>query len=64
MVQEEKREKNEAAQRLGALRKIVDGTCEVCGKPFRGIKKRRYCSHNCAQKAHYQAKKRKAMEAQ
>ena len=46
-----------AARRLGAQRRIVEGTCAVCGKPFRGTRKRMYCSHTCAQRAHWAAKK-------
>jgi hypothetical protein len=30
----------------------VKGVCEVCGTPFEGTTKRRYCSHKCAVKAH------------
>jgi hypothetical protein len=40
------------ARTLAARRRIVDGTCEVCGIPFRGTAKRRYCSHRCAVRAH------------
>ena len=50
---------SEAARRLGAQRRIVEGNCAVCGKPFTGTRKRLYCSHNCAQKAHWAAKKAK-----
>lgn len=43
---------SELARRLAAQRQIVEGICEVCGKPFTGTRKRLYCSHNCAQKAY------------
>jgi hypothetical protein len=30
----------------------IPGECAICGTPFVGMKKRRYCSHKCAQKAY------------
>ena len=45
-------EVSELARRLAAQRQIVSGNCEICGKPFTGTRKRRYCSHACAQKAY------------
>ncbi len=53
-------ELSELARRLAAQRKIVEGNCEICGKPFTGTRKRRYCSHNCAQKAFMLRKQREA----
>jgi hypothetical protein len=37
----------EFARALAARRRIVEGVCEVCGAPFRGTTKRRYCSQRC-----------------
>ncbi len=42
----------ELARALAARRRIVEGKCEVCGTPFQGTAKRRYCSHRCAVIAH------------
>ena len=42
----------------GSQRQIVQGTCEICGKLFTGTRKRRYYSHNCAQKAYMRNKAR------
>jgi hypothetical protein len=42
----------ELARALAARRRIIEGKCEVCGTPFWGTAKRRYCSHRCAVKAH------------
>lgn len=42
------------AKRVKRLR-----NCETCGKPFVGIKTKRYCSHNCTQVAYMQRKKAK-----
>jgi hypothetical protein len=50
---------SQAARALAARRRITEGTCEVCGKAFTGTRKRRYCSHNCAQKAYMQNKKQR-----
>ncbi len=36
---------------LASRRPIVEGVCEICGKPFQGTTKRRYCSNTCAQRA-------------
>lgn len=47
---------SEWARRLAACRAQVDGDCDVCGTPFTGTRKKRYCSHNCAQKAYLQRK--------
>jgi hypothetical protein len=37
---------------FAAKRERVEGQCAVCGAGFVGIKKRRYCSHRCAQRAY------------
>ena len=37
---------------LASSRRIVEGTCEVCGKSFQGTTKRRYCSNTCVVRAH------------
>ena len=55
---------SDLARRLAAQRRIVSGNCEVCGKPFTGTRKKRYCSHNCAQKAYMMNKKREAQDEQ
>jgi hypothetical protein len=34
-------------------RRDVPGTCAVCGKPFVGTAKRKFCSHTCAQRDYY-----------
>jgi hypothetical protein len=52
MAEEKTSELSELARRLAAQRRIVSGNCEVCGTPFTGTRKKRYCSHNCAQKAY------------
>ncbi len=45
---------------LAAARRIVESTCEMCGKPIRGTRKRKYCSHACAQRAYYRRQTRRA----
>ena len=55
-------EVSEMARRLAARRRIVSGNCEICGKPFTGTRKKRYCSHNCAQKAYLKSKALKGEE--
>jgi hypothetical protein len=50
-------EASDLARRLAARRRIVSGNCEICGKPFTGTRKKRYCSHACAQKAYMLNKK-------
>lgn len=57
-------ELSELARRLAAQRQIVEGTCEICGTPFKGTRKRRYCSHNCAQKAYMKNKGKTKSEGQ
>src|SRR4051812_8728709 len=37
---------------MAAQRRVVEGTCDVCGKQFSGTTKRRYCSNRCAVRAH------------
>jgi hypothetical protein len=49
-------EVSELARRLAAQRRTVEGQCEICGKHFTGTRKKRYCSHNCAQKAYLRNK--------
>ncbi len=46
----------DAGRRLSAHRRIVSGHCSVCGKPFEGTRKRRYCSHSCTQTAYMRRK--------
>ena len=52
MTEKADNELSEIARKLAAQRRIVEGTCEICGKPFTGTRKKRFCSHNCAQKAY------------
>lgn len=35
------------------FRRQVDGKCAQCGKPFTGIKTKRYCDNACRQAAKY-----------
>jgi endogenous inhibitor of DNA gyrase (YacG/DUF329 family) len=51
----------ELARRLAAQRQIVEGTCVVCGQSFHGTRKRRFCSHRCAQKHHWLRKMGRAV---
>jgi hypothetical protein len=53
---------SELARRLAAQRRIVEGNCEICGKPFTGTRKKRYCSHACAQKAYMLSKSQTSKE--
>lgn len=55
----EDQELSDLARRLAAQRRIVEGRCEICGAPFTGTRKKRFCSHNCAQKAHLRNKAEK-----
>jgi hypothetical protein len=32
---------------------LVDKACPVCGRGFRGLGRRRYCSRQCQQRAYY-----------
>jgi hypothetical protein len=59
MVSNEDNEVSEMARRLAAQRQIVEGQCEICGRPFTGTRKKRFCSHNCAQKAYLRSKAEK-----
>jgi hypothetical protein len=42
--------------------RLVDKTCPVCGTPFQGLGRRRYCKRTCADRAFYQrhAERRRA----
>jgi hypothetical protein len=42
------------ARELAARRRIVEGKCAWCKRPFEGTTRRRYCSLSCAQKAYRQ----------
>ena len=33
---------------------VVEKTCPQCGKPFEGVKRRKYCSRACQSKADYE----------
>lgn len=50
---------SELARKLAAQRRIVQGACEVCGKSFSGTRKRKFCSHTCAQRDYYARSKQK-----
>ena len=41
---------------------VEDKTCPVCGRKFEGLRRQRYCSVNCANRASYarHAEKRRA----
>ncbi|MDQ3705609.1 MAG: hypothetical protein M3437_10385 [Chloroflexota bacterium] len=39
---------SELGRQLAARRQLVEGNCQICGKPFVGTKKRKYCSNACA----------------
>jgi hypothetical protein len=56
MSDTQENEISEFARRLATQRRIVDGNCEICGTPFTGTRKKRYCSHKCAQKAYLRNK--------
>jgi hypothetical protein len=45
--------KKALAARVAGARKIAPGMCRWCGTSFIGIRKRRYCSPRCCQRAHY-----------
>ncbi len=60
-----KDELSELGRRLANARRKVEGTCEVCGKPFTGIRTRRYCSMACVQRAYYlRTKSNKSQEGE
>lgn len=40
-------------KRAAASRRIVEGMCEACGTPIRGLTRRRYCSNTCRASASY-----------
>jgi len=40
-------------QLLASMRKIVKGSCTVCGSEFEGTGKRRYCGLECSRKANW-----------
>jgi predicted nucleic acid-binding Zn ribbon protein len=42
----------EAGRQAAARREIVPHICAVCGKEYEAMKKSRYCSANCRQRAH------------
>lgn len=48
---------SELGRRLAAQRRIVEGTCVVCGTSFEGTRKKRFCSHKCAQMAYWRRKR-------
>jgi predicted nucleic acid-binding Zn ribbon protein len=38
---------SELGRRLVQARRVVEGACRVCGKPFKGAPNRRYCTDKC-----------------
>jgi predicted nucleic acid-binding Zn ribbon protein len=52
----------EAARQLASQRRQVVGKCTVCGQPFTGTTKRRYCSEACRVRAHYWRQREKATQ--
>jgi ribosomal protein L34E len=49
---EDKGDGTELARALAARRRVEKKECLVCGQPFTGIAKKRYCSGRCATRAH------------
>ncbi len=47
-----KEELSRLGRYMARSRRIVEGTCEVCGKTFEGTTKRKYCSNTCSVRAH------------
>jgi hypothetical protein len=45
---------------LASQRRIVEGNCEICGKPFTGTIKRRFCGNTCAARAYRQRRRERA----
>lgn len=43
--------RSEIARQLAGMREQVQGVCAVCGTPFVGTKKRKYCSDRCSWRA-------------
>jgi hypothetical protein len=43
---EERASLSDLARRLAASRKVVESTCEYCGKPITGTTRRKYCSQS------------------
>jgi hypothetical protein len=41
----------ELGRQLAIARRQVAGVCQVCGQPFVGTTKRKYCSNRCAVRA-------------
>jgi hypothetical protein len=52
----------ETARSLAARREKVQGVCAVCGKPFVGLRTRKYCSQTCNVAA-YRARHRAEFKA-
>ncbi len=50
----------EAGRFFAALRRRVQGRCEVCGAPFEGTVRRKYCSNRCASRV-YRARHREEL---
>lgn len=57
MEDKEKDELSELARRLAGQRRIIESTCEVCGKVITGTTRKRYCSHAHRQAAYYARQK-------
>ena len=50
-------ELSEAGKMLVSARRIVPGQCAVCGEPFIGTKRRKYCSAVCNMQAYRERKR-------
>ena len=46
-------------QLLASMRKIVKGSCTVCGSEFEGTTRRQFCSDNCRNRSSWDAKREK-----
>lgn len=56
MIDDEAFSASQAARLLAGRRRIVEGVCQVCGQSFVGTRKRKFCSHTCAQRDHWHRK--------
>jgi hypothetical protein len=54
----------ELGRQLAIARRQVEGTCAVCGTPFTGTTKRKYCSNRCAVRAYRRAHYKVAVDAE
>ncbi len=57
----DRKDLSEAGKMLVAARRVVQGQCVICGKPFSGTNRRKYCNPVCNMRA-YRARKRERDE--